>query len=582
MGKIIKLDQHLTNMISAGEVVERPSGIVKELIENAIDAQADAIDVTIREGGISYLQVKDNGCGMDAADATMAFERHATSKIRTEEELFSIRTMGFRGEALPSIASVSQVEMITNDKKESTQVRIEYGKLVFARPYYGDEGTCITVENLFQKTPARLKHLKTRQYEASLVASIVEKYALGHPEIAFHLVSDGKQQLSFNGNNNLKEVMSRLYGTSVSNSIVAFEGKDYDFRIHGAYVLPNITRAGNNYITLFINGRLIRNYRLSKVVVEAFSDYLFNDRYPIVVLNMETDAQLVDVNVHPTKREIRLSKSAQMEDLIRKTLSESLRVSMAAPQIEKVARPERENVEFASWNLDALYPDPSPSAKPEERKEEYAIEEEKQEILTPREERVRENLFPDLRLIGQLQNKYLLCEGEDGLYIIDQHAAQERYNYERFQKKLEEAESDYQPLLLPFVHEVSPSLLENFEQLRIMFEKVGLEVELFGSNSIVCRQVPLWMKDVDLSIYFSDLIDLFAEDKKPSLLEVRDHALESLACHASVKFNTRLTTAEMTQILENLKSCRNPFKCPHGRPTFLHLSSQQLIKEFLR
>lgn len=580
MGNIQRLDEHLMNMISAGEVVERPSGIVKELIENSIDAKATSIDVVIKEGGISYIQVKDNGIGMDATDATMAFERHATSKLKSEKDLFSIKTMGFRGEALPSIASVSKVRLLTNNGIESSLVEIDNGKLLSAKPFSTSEGTEITIENLFIKTPARLKHLKTKQYETSMVSSIIEKYALGHPEISFSLVSDDKELLNFNGNGNLSEVIMKLYGTDAAKQTINFEKSDYDFKVSGALVRPNITRASSNYITLFINHRLIRHYRIQKVILEAFSDYLFNDRYPIVVLNIDSDPQLVDVNVHPTKWEVRLSKSQQLEDLIRTTIYNTLKQNMAAPEVAYIEKP-KEKFEYTSLIFD--------EAKPVEN-EKYIVKEEKEIITLPKKEEIKEevtisknpNLFPLMSIIGQLHGRYILAEAEDGLYFIDQHAAQERYNYERFQKMLVEKKVDYQPLLIPFVCEVGASIVNDFDNLALMFKDVQLEIEQFGTDSILCREIPVWMNDVDLNVYFQDLIDLYKNDQKPDLLTLRDHALESLACHASVKFNTYLSMDEMKEIVIHLKQCANPYKCPHGRPTFILLSETKLKKEFLR
>ena len=603
MGKIHRLDEHLMNMISAGEVVERPSGIVKELIENSIDAEANEIEVTIKEGGITYLEVKDNGTGMDAQDATMAFERHATSKIQTQNDLFSIHTMGFRGEALPSIASVSEVKLYTNNREESTMVRISYGQLMEVKSMYCEEGTDIIVENLFQKTPARLKYLKSKQYETAVVNSIVEKYALGHPEIAFSLISEGKQLLSFNGNNNLEEVMVNVYGRETLRNIIYFENEDYDFKICGAYVLPNITRASNNYITQFINGRLIRHYRLNKVIMEAFSDYLFNDRYPIVVLNVECDAQLVDVNVHPTKKEIRLSKEQQLEDLVRRTLLDSLHKKMSAPEA-KMERP-KERVQFTTLSLDEpLTKQPEVLADSVTQQRENPVVEQQgyisensqpiqnnvlmeepeviTEIIVKDEQTERKAVFPDIQVIGQLHGNYILGETEEGLYIIDQHAAQERYNYELFQKKMLEQNNDQQPLLIPYVKEVGTIIMNDFDSFAKMCLNLKLEIEPFGTDTIVIRQIPLWMQNIDMEIYLNDLIDIYKNDSSADLLTIRDHALESMACHASVKFNTHLGETEMKEIIDHLKSCVNPFKCPHGRPTFILITEKQLIKEFLR
>lgn len=575
MGNIQRLNDHLTNMIAAGEVVERPSGVIKELIDNAIDAHATKIDVTIKEGGITYIQVKDNGTGMDGKDAVMAFERHATSKLKEEKDLWSIQTMGFRGEALPSIASVSQVTLLTNNKEESTLVKVHFGKLMEVKPYPAMEGTEITVENIFQKTPARLKHLKTKQYETAMIHNIIDKFALGYPSIAFTLVADGKQIASFNGSGKLNEVIYAIYGKEAAKNTVSFIQKDYDFTIEGALVLPTITRASNQYISLYVNHRMIRHYRLQKVVMEAFSDYLFSDRYPIVVLNIKADPQLADVNVHPTKWEIRLSKEQQLEQFIRETLKNVLRENMNAPQIQ-LKKEEKEKVEFTNFIFEDNVKEITPVIKIEPV---YTVAEKETEVFSyaPKVKRI----FPVLNVIGQLHGKYILAEGEGGLFIIDQHAAQERYNYEKFQRLLSEKKSEIQPLLLPVVIEAN-GIIHDPQQVIQMFEDACLTVELFGNNSLICREIPVWMQDIDIEMYGRDLLDYYKNNQKMDLLTLHDAALESLACHASVKFNQVLNMDEMKSVIENLQSCMNPFQCPHGRPTFIQLSDAQLKKEFLR
>lgn len=337
MGKIARLDQHLTNMIAAGEVIERPAGIVKELVENALDANANNIEIQVKDGGISFIRVIDNGEGMDSQDAVLAFERHATSKIKNDTDLWTIKTMGFRGEALPSIASISKVKMGTNNNTESTSVTIEYGKVTSVKPHYVPEGTQIVVEDIFHKTPARLKHLKSRQYEAAIIASNIEKFALSRPDVAFTYISDEKQMFKSNGSSNLQEVMALIYGIEAAKKSVAIHANDYDYQLEGMYVLPFINRATRNYINVFVNSRMIRSYRLQKVVTEAFKQYLSDDRYPIVVLNIKMDANLVDVNVHPSKWEVRLSKEQQLEDLIRNALAASLKKTCRLQQSKELS-----------------------------------------------------------------------------------------------------------------------------------------------------------------------------------------------------------------------------------------------------
>lgn len=582
MGKIERLNQHLTNMIAAGEVIERPAGIVKELVENAIDADAKRIEINIKDGGISLIQVIDDGLGMDSSDAVMAFERHATSKIKADADLWAINTMGFRGEALPSIASVSKVTLMTNDRTEATNVMIEFGQIIAVKPQYCPEGTQITVEHIFQKTPARLKHLKSRQYEASIITSNIEKFALSRPDIAFIYTSDDKELFRSNGKNDLQEVMAMVYGIEVARNTVKIAAKDYDYELNGMYVLPSINRATKNYINIFVNSRMIKSYRLQKVVMEAFRDYIPDDRYPIVVLDIKMDAKLVDVNVHPSKWEVRLSKEQQLEDLIRKSLYSSLNDNMRAPNIKKIV-PQAYNtkIEFTNFNLDDLIKplnqqEVTMIAEPESIYEEIPIEEKIKVINS------KSNQFPIMSVIGQLHGNYILAEGVDGLYVIDQHAAQERYNYERYQRMLSEEKVEFQTLLIPLIIEVGSFIQTDFDVIAEMLAKINVKIERFGSDSILCRNIPLWMSDVDVATFIQDMIDHYQQSQDVSLLSIRKAALASLACHVSIKFNHHLSMSEMKEVIINLQKCDNPFNCPHGRPTFIHLSDTQLKKEFLR
>lgn len=582
MGKIERLNQHLTNMIAAGEVIERPAGIVKELVENAIDADAKRIEINIKDGGVSFIQVIDDGLGMDSSDAVMAFERHATSKIKADADLWAINTMGFRGEALPSIASVSKVTLMTNDRIETTNVMIEFGQVLAVKPQYCPEGTQVTVEHIFQKTPARLKHLKSRQYEASIITSNIEKFALSRPDIAFIYTSDNKELFRSNGKNDLQEVMATVYGVEVARNAVKIAAKDYDYELSGMYVLPSINRATKNYINIFVNSRMIKSYRLQKVVMEAFKDYIPDDRYPIVVLDIKMDAKLVDVNVHPSKWEVRLSKEQQLEDLIRKSLYSSLSDNMRAPNIKKVT-PQTYNakVEFTNFNLDDLF-------KPLSRSDVTLVEDPKSTYEeTPIEEKIKvinskSNQFPIMSVIGQFHGNYILAEGVDGLYVIDQHAAQERYNYERYQRMLSEEKVEFQTLLIPLIIEVGNFIQTDFDVIAEMLAKINVKIERFGSDSILCRTIPLWMSDVDVATFIQDMIDHYQQSQDVSLLSIRKAALASLACHVSIKFNHHLSMSEMKEVIINLQKCDNPFNCPHGRPTFIHLSDTQLKKEFLR
>lgn len=644
MGKINVLSEHLSNMIAAGEVVERPSGIVKELVENSIDAQAKSIAIDIRQGGIESITITDDGEGMDAEDATTAFERHATSKMKDENDLWNIHTMGFRGEALPSIASVSHVFLQTNNGEESCEVEISYGKFMGAHPTACPLGTSIRVEHLFQRTPARFKHLKSPQYEFSLISEVVQKFALAYPEIRFTLTHDGRTVFQTKGSGNLREILMQMYDRSVAKSAIEIHGEDLDYQIHGMAVQPKYNRATKYFIFLFINRRMIRSYHLQKAVLDAYHPYMPKERFPIVVINVEMDAQLVDVNVHPSKWEIRLSKERQLEKLIYETLREALKKEIEFVSIER--KKEKPRVEVQS--LSFTYPenqeleqltkevnesfssyDPQPKmetqtvALPElnEQKEKSVLKKEDPVILEPKrvdppeqniileketkpimkEESVqqldkeqpvgkeekesvltaREHL-PKLEVIGQFHKSYILAQGEDGLYIIDQHAAQERYHYEQIRCAILSGNIDTQQLLIPLQIETSMYAVSRLDELNECLSRLGIHFDSFGERTLICRSLPLWMKQVDETAFLVDMIDLWQQDQQINIVSLREHAIATMACHSSIRFNRSLTLEEMKKVLYDLDQCEQPFHCPHGRPTIICMKDEQLRKEFER
>lgn len=614
MAKIQRLDPHLTNMIAAGEVVERPSGVIKELVENAIDANSTTIEIHAKQGGIEQMMVIDDGDGMSAADATLAFERHATSKIKDVQDLWRIGTMGFRGEALPSIASVSNVELKTNDGNESTVVEIAYGKTVKAGPVGAPKGTQIIVRNLFQKTPARFKHLKSAQYEFSLVSDVIQKFALAYPNIAFLLMNDEKISFSSSGNGNQQEVIMNIYGRDIAKSAIAIEGNDSDYHIEGYAVQPSHTRATKYYMLLFVNNRMIRSFRLQKAILDAYAPYTPSDRYPIVVLNIQMDPQLVDVNVHPSKWEVRLSKEKQLEFLIKETIGDALRKKL---EVNKVVRQERfERVETPSFSF--TYDQPTTESlqpqklhqeinesfsnyQTETQTSETVVEEEittveqspVQPIATADEIEVKPVVeveaptalnpsFPNMIVLAQMHKCYILAQGDNGLYIIDQHAAQERYHYEEIKKALLHGVKDKQDLLVPIMIESTNHAVQQAEAINALLEELGIHLEVFGENSFVVRSLPMWVMDVEEEKFLQDMIDIYLKNEEVNIEQLRRLALASMACHSSIRFNRTLTMQEMKQVVEDLRKCEQPFHCPHGRPTLIELTLKELEKDFLR
>lgn len=663
MAKIQQLDAHLTNMIAAGEVVERPMGVIKELVENALDAQATRIEVNINQGGTELMEVIDNGIGMDREDACLCFERHATSKIKTTEDLWAIHTLGFRGEALPSIASVSNLTLLTNNGEDSTRVEIRYGQRQSARPYPCNQGTQITVSGLFQKTPARLKHLKSIPYETSLILDVIQKFALSYPQVAFRLVHDGKEVFRSAGSGSLLEVMAIIYGRDLARQCIEVEGQDFDYTVRGLMALPSQTRASRNYMTVFINRRMIRSYRIQKAILEAYKNYIPQDRYPIVVLDIEMDSHLCDVNVHPSKWEIRLSKEQQLEFLIRDTLTRTLREHMQAPEVmridtqrEKVEMPRlfevpaervpdqvrEDSVEVKEWRRQAevmneqrqresiaaslsreiSQPQPLTAEKEKEEilpedfngevmaklpdfsagspvkkntasvTETLSDQEPVSESLDPRvsqTEATEETLqtvprktFPQMQVLAQMHGKYILAQDEHALYIIDQHAAQERVHFEEVQQRFLDQEPVMQDLLVPIILEGSASVAARLQEMNELLEPMHIHLENFGQNSLICRQLPAWMSEIEEQAFLQDVLDLWKDGREVRAEDLQRHRLATIACHHSIRFNRVLSLGEMQEVIEQLAHCEQPYHCPHGRPTFITITEKQLIKEFQR
>ncbi len=667
MAKIQQLDAHLTNMIAAGEVVERPMGVIKELVENALDAKATRIEVNINQGGTELMEVIDNGVGMDREDACLCFERHATSKIKTTEDLWAIHTLGFRGEALPSIASVSNLTLLTNNGEDSTRVEIRYGQRQSARPYPCNQGTQITVSGLFQKTPARLKHLKSIPYETSLILDVIQKFALSYPDVAFRLVHDGKEVFRSAGNGSLLEVMAIIYGRDLARQCIEVEGQDFDYTVRGLMALPAQTRASRNYMTVFINRRMIRSYRIQKAILEAYKNYIPQDRYPIVVLDIEMDSHLCDVNVHPSKWEIRLSKEQQLEFLIRDTLTRTLREHMQAPEVmrvetprEKVEMPQlfetpavvpanqvrEDSVEVNEWRRQAalmseqrereqiavslsreIPQDPEVTGKAEasavlpaepealikktevENREGSPLTTPKPtakissadslsdqlpepESLDPRVQSteasaealrsVPKQTFPQMQVLAQMHGKYILAQDEHALYIVDQHAAQERVHFEEVQQRFLDQEPLMQELLVPIILEGSASVAARLQEMNELLEPMHIHLENFGQNSLICRQLPAWMSEIDEQAFLQDVLDLWKDGREVRAEDLQRHRLATIACHHSIRFNRVLSLGEMQEVIEQLARCEQPYHCPHGRPTFITITEKQLIKEFQR
>jgi DNA mismatch repair protein MutL len=618
MGVIRLMDEPLSNKIAAGEVVERPTSVVKELVENAIDAGSTAIEVLLIEAGLTSIQIIDNGAGMDSDDALLSFSRHATSKIANEHDLFRIRTLGFRGEALASIASVSKVTLHTSNGETGTFVQLEGGRLIEHRAGSLRKGTDIKVDQLFFNTPARLKYLKTLQTELGHSIDLMNRLALSYPAISFKLVHDGRTVLQTSGSGEIKRVISDIYGVSIAKKMIPFEAESHDYKISGYTSLPEVTRANKNYISLFVNGRWVKHYAIANTMHKAYHTFLPLERQPITILNIEGDPYLTDVNVHPAKQQIRLSKEKELMDLIHETIRQAISSAVRAPIIEKPKAPKqapsrqldlwktsytvKEPHELKPSDFAARVPapvfDPGPALGNIEvsRDLEEEIEREVQPVLETEQEVQPENResapeespeegpqFPELEVVGQIHGTYIVAQSTDGFYLIDQHAAQERIKYEFFREKVGEVDiSERQALLLPLTfHYSRDEALRLKEALDVLAES-GVFLEEFGDTSFIVREYPTWFPAGFEQEVIEDLIEQVLNDRKVDVKKLREDAAIMMSCKRSIKANHYLQKHEMERLLADLKEAEQPFTCPHGRPVIIHFKTYDVEKMFKR
>ena len=574
MNKINILDAALADKIAAGEVVERPSSVVKELVENSIDAKASKIDVFVIDGGRTLIEVKDNGVGMSKEDAMLSIKRHATSKIRFDQDLFAIKTMGFRGEALSAISSVSKFTLLTKQKDDDagTKLFCLNSEVISVENCALPVGTDIKVEELFYNTPARLKYLKSDTSELSYVSDIIYKLALAHPNIAFTLVSNNKIIFKTSGKNDIVEIVSAIYGINVGKNMIPFEASNNDFKVYGVTSNISISRANRYAISTFTNTRYVRNKILSDCVIEGYREFLFENRYPYTVLYIQTDATLLDVNVHPTKQEIRISKENELRNLIKNTIATALKSHNQI--IDQVVKPTKV-VEEKS--VQAFF-DYSNIVKEEEISFDKSNEVNIQETIKFEE---KETIKKDYEIIGQIHGTYIIAQEKDGFILVDQHAAQERVRYEKYKKLFKEPASIVD-LLIPLVIELPLNeyqiVIDNLDVL----EKMHINAESFGTNTIKITQIPYYFNRIDLKVYVDDVINQLVSNKRIDEDLLYNYAIATAACKASLKANTYLTIQDMEVIISDLFKCDDPYTCPHGRPTMVKYSKYELEKFFKR
>lgn len=620
MGVIRLMDEPLSNKIAAGEVVERPTSVVKELVENAIDAGSTAIEVLLVEAGLTSIQIIDNGAGMDSEDALLSFSRHATSKIANEHDLFRIRTLGFRGEALASIASVSKVTLHTSNGENGTFVQMEGGRLIEHRAGSLRKGTDIKIDQLFFNTPARLKYLKTLQTELGHSIDLMNRLALSYPAISFKLVHDGRTILQTSGSGEIQRVISDIYGVSIAKKMIPFEAESHDYKISGYTSLPEVTRANKNYISLFVNGRWVKHYAIANTVHKAYHTFLPLERQPITILNIEGDPYLTDVNVHPAKQQIRLSKEKELMDLIHETIRRTISGAVRAPIIEQPKAPKQapsrqldlwkttHTVKEPDIQSSRSYAPPVPArtfnpmpeleaievpganeAEPTAIAEPPIPETEPEQIPKPPEHRFEDPFeeespqFPELEVVGQIHGTYIVAQSTDGFYLIDQHAAQERIKYEFFREKVGDVDtSERQALLLPLTfHYSRDEALRLKEALDVLAES-GVFLEEFGDTSFIVREYPTWFPNGFEQEVIEDLIEQVLNERKVDVKKLREDAAIMMSCKRSIKANHYLQKHEMERLLADLKLAEQPFTCPHGRPVIIHFKTYDVEKMFKR
>ena len=705
MGKINILSAELSNKIAAGEVVERPSSVVKELVENSIDAGSTNIKVIIKEFGIQQIRIIDNGSGISNDDLARAFLRHATSKISADYDLFHIETLGFRGEALASISSVSKVTIKScAGEAQGKMLVLEGGKVVSEEYYAPIKGTDLSVENLFYNTPARLKYLRNPHTEQANITNIIHKFALSYPNVAFELHVDGKITFKTYGDGDVHKILSKIYNMGVARNMIEFSGNNDDYRVFGYISVPEETRASKNYINIFINGRYIKNYGIQNAIIDAYGTLLMINRYPLCVINIEMDPILLDVNVHPTKQEVRLSKEAELIRLIKEVIAERLSNYTYIPQgmnnvltkkekakIEKInfldeldnkfgdvedknifseekkepevdlevelsfldaqeevashviqedellfggdlltnSREEKTPVQSKentfnqrskTQRIKSDLPDLSYSSHPRDNRNKFGDKPTKKEIenfmnfskkednasYDNRTEKVVSNVvkddshfneikdakivqdddtkvrtLPDLKVLAQIFKTYILSEADNKLFLIDQHAAAERYNYEKLQREFIERKNYKKQMLIPLMFDFSVEEAAEVRNNLEKFEELGIVFEEFGDNSYVVREFPGWIEE-DEEQMIKIIVEKVLRNNNITFNELRNDAIAMASCKMSIKANQVLTDVEMNKVISDLYECKNPFTCPHGRPIITKMEKKDLEKMFKR
>ena len=584
MSKIQVMTEDLANKIAAGEVVERCLNVVKELVENSIDAKSSKIRVALKDSGILEITVADDGVGMDEDDAALAFSRHATSKLKSLNDLFHIASLGFRGEALPSIASVSKVELRTSTNDVGTYLYLEGGQLVKKERYPLEKGTTITVKNLFYNTPVRLKYLKSLSTELSLIIDYMNKMALSYPNIKFILENNDKELLNTTGDGNLLKVIYAVYGIDVAKKMIEINGENDDYVISGYVSYPEAAKTSRNVMTTLVNGRVIKNQALNRAILDTYHTYIPKDKYPVIVINVAVDPILVDINIHPQKMDIKFSKLDELLSLVTSLIEKKLKEILLIPHA-------------SVRNIETIYEveDSLPLEKPKsifDDDNDIKIEKTVEEVSfdfqadsemvdndeVPKEEYRIKKMHP----LGIIHKTFIVAENEEGMYLIDQHAIAERINYEKFMKELSKENKDTTDLLVPIKLEYPKDEFLKIKEYLDVLKSIGVYLEEFGDHTFLVRRHPTFIYKGREKDSIEKIISILLEKGTFSKEKFIEKTATTLACRLSIKANDYISLEEADYLLETIRTCENPFTCPHGRPTIITYSNYELEKMFKR
>ncbi len=573
MGFIKRLDQSIANKIAAGEVIEKLANVVKELVENSIDAEATKIDIDLVNSGMKSIRVIDNGLGMDEDDALLAFERHATSKISSVNDLFRIQSLGFRGEALPSVAAISRVDLTTSNGDKTVNVIFEDGRFIEKKESSLNQGTRIEVTKLFYSTPARFKYLKSLQHELANIVSLVNGFALANPNVSFRLTNDSKLLFVSPGNDSVTNLMAQIYGTQVAKSLIYFEAKNRDYQIYGYTSNPVINRSSRNYITIVVNNRVVTNKYITSAISEVYDQLIPKGRFPIAILYIDVDPLLIDVNVHPRKLEIKFSEREKLLKLIKECISEKLEITniYQKPKDDftqtKIAFYEEEHTNYSETKEESV--ESSHQQKPK------ITETENKDSI------VKETIIPDMEYIGQYTGTYLIWQNETGLFLLDQHAAAERIRYEKYLGNMSLRNNETNLLLTPLRLEFSNDILIKISDYLDQIDQLGVKL-CIENNEVLVTEIPNWFPKNYEEIYLEAIIMELIDGKSVNKETMIDDLAKLLACKHSLKANHYITKNEANQLLRDLRNCKRPYTCPHGRPIIVNLSLKQIEYWFNR